>query len=57
MIPRVKTWRCTVTYDNGNVEIIHVTAPTRTLAKLNLRFDYPRTMGQTVRFYCERGQR
>lgn len=51
-IPSVATYRVSVLDDDGRVtEVLQVPAPTRTLAILNARFDYPRTWGKALRVY------
>lgn len=55
MIPRVKTWTVSVLDDNGKViERIAVLAPTKLLARLNVRHEYPRTWGHALKIGLKR---
>ena len=52
MIPNVRPWRVRVVDNNKTVETLVIEAPTRRLAILAVRQDYPRTWGKELVLSC-----
>ncbi len=50
MTPSVRLWKARVDFrpDYPSIGVYHVLAPTRLLARLNLRHERPETMGRAI---------
>ena len=49
MIPKVKKWRVRVLEKGRQDQILFIDAPTKLLARLNVRYEYPGTWGKTIK--------